>query len=393
MIRTTRMAALAALLGLAACGDDTSPTSTAASVEVRPRTSLLVGVGDTLRLEARVLDSAHSPVESPSVTWTTSDPNVAVFEAGGLLRAVGAGQTTLSAEVDGVFGSGSVEVYVPPDPDTWTVGTSYFGRRDYVEYIPGDLPLVISAPHGGNLEPSEIEDRTFGTTVTDSNTRETTLALRQALLDRTGRAPHVILSRLRRTKLDPNREIVEAAQENIYAEQAWRDFQGFIETARQIVVDAHGTGLYVDLHGHGHPILRAELGYLLSADDLARSDAELDAPVFAEQSSIRALWHETDVGFAALLRGENSLGGRMADAGLRAVPSPGEPSPGDDPYFTGGYNTARHGSREDGVGVSGVQIEMPFAGWRDTAHNRGVVAAGLARALEGFLAVHYGFVR
>lgn len=376
-----------------ACGGSATTATSAASVEVTPEAALLIGVGDTLRFDARVLDSTGSAVSGASVSWTSGDASVVAVDGSGLVTAAGGGTTTVSAAVDGVSGSASVEVYVPAAPTAYEPGTSYFGRRNYVEYVPGTLPLVVSAPHGGDLEPSEIRDRTSGTTVTDSNTREMIKQLRGAFLERTGQAPHIVISHLRRTKLDPNREIVEAAQGNRFAEQAWREFQGFIDRGTQAVLDQHDTGFYVDLHGHGHPIARMELGYLLSASDLEQSDVLLDAPQNPEKSSVRALWHRTDASFSALIRGPESLGGRIATAGLRAVPSPGEPHPGGEPYFTGGYNTARHGSQEDGVGVSGVQIELPFPGYRDTATNRAVVADRLARALEEFMLAHYGFFR
>ncbi|MFM2081749.1 MAG: hypothetical protein RL380_440, partial [Verrucomicrobiota bacterium] len=57
-------------------------------------------------------------------------------------------------------------------------GSTYFGRSNYIEYAAGDLPFIMSAPHGGSLTPSEIPDRTncpscsgwdFAT-ATDSNT-------------------------------------------------------------------------------------------------------------------------------------------------------------------------------------------------------------------------------
>jgi hypothetical protein len=38
-------------------------------------------------------------------------------------------------------------------------GVSYFGRSNYIQYVAGDLPMIISAPHGGSLTPSEIPDR------------------------------------------------------------------------------------------------------------------------------------------------------------------------------------------------------------------------------------------
>lgn len=41
-------------------------------------------------------------------------------------------------------------------------GETLFGRNDYMEFIVGDLPLVVSAPHGGYLTPAEIPNRTLG---------------------------------------------------------------------------------------------------------------------------------------------------------------------------------------------------------------------------------------
>ena len=66
---------------------------------------------------------------------------------------------------------------------TYQPGQAYLGRSNYIEYISGDLPVIFSAPHGGALTPSEIPDRLDDgsdpnfTTITDSNTAETALAL------------------------------------------------------------------------------------------------------------------------------------------------------------------------------------------------------------------------
>ncbi|NNM05492.1 MAG: hypothetical protein HKO65_10345, partial [Gemmatimonadetes bacterium] len=46
-------------------------------------------------------------------------------------------------------------------------GESYLGRNGYTEYLPGEVPLILSAPHGGDLRPAETPDRTYGTTVQD----------------------------------------------------------------------------------------------------------------------------------------------------------------------------------------------------------------------------------
>jgi len=268
-------------------------------------------------------------------------------------------------------------------------GQSYLGRNGYTEYFPGQLPLVLSAPHGGDLTPAEIPDRSYGTTGQDRNTRDLALRIREAIRAQTGLYPHIIVSHLHRIKLDPNREIVEAAQGDQESERAWWEFQTFIDEATQLVEDAHGKGLYIDLHGHGHEIQRLELGYLLSSSDLANTDEVLSGTSFINKSSFRALGLEPGVDFADLIRGPQSLGAIFEARGVPAVPSQDQPDLGNNPFFSGGYNTARHGSR-DGGSVSGVQIECNYTGIRDTAENREAFAGVLAEVLSAFFPAFYG---
>jgi hypothetical protein len=272
----------------------------------------------------------------------------------------------------------------PPQADscTPTPGAVCFGHLNYVEYAAGDLPIVLSIPHGGTMSPSSIPDRTTGTTATDLNTIELGRAIAQAFVTATGRAPHVVITHLRRTKLDANRDVVEGAQNNPDAVRAWTEYHAFIETAVRAVRERSGRGLYIDLHGHGHPIPRLELGYLLSAETLSLSDAQLDAGRFGDQSSLKVALGGSPDSFATLLRGPSSLGGLLAPA-YRSVPSPAEPSPGEDPYFTGGYSTERHTGS-----VAGLQIESPFAGVRDNASTRSAFAATLVSAVRAFASRH-----
>ncbi len=270
-------------------------------------------------------------------------------------------------------------------------GQTYYGRNNYIEYYAGDLALVFSAPHGGSLTPGEIPDRTYGTTVTDSYTRETTLAIRDAIFDSTGHYPHIIISNLKRTKLDPNREIVEAAQGNQWAEQAWNEYHGFIEIAKDSITAQHGKGFYVDIHGHGHELQRLELGYLISGADLFKTDGELNTADFMNSSSIRALAAESSLDFAELLRGDKSLGTLFEENGIQAVPSLYQPDPGSgNPYFSGGYSTVRHGSRDGGT-INGVQIEAYKTGLRDTPANRKKYAQTITEVFDEFFREHFGW--
>ncbi len=388
--RALRVALVVAVYGSAGCGGEVTDVGPL-TVEISPDAALLVGVGQTVRFSAVAGTSSSTLLEAAGVLWSTADVRVATIAASGIATAVAAGVTSVTATVDGYSDTALLEVFVPEVVADYEIGTSYTGRGDYVEYIPGDLPVVFSAPHGGTLTPAEIPDRTFGVTGSDRNTAQLTLAVRDAFFDRTGRTPHVVISHLHRVKLDPNREVVEAAQGNAFAERAWEEFQGFIEIAREGIASDFGGGMYFDMHGHGHPIGRLELGYLLSTSTLNQSDVSLDAPATLQMSSIRAIGLGSPIPFSQLVRGPTSLSGYLGVEGVRAVPSPGDPSPGTDPYFTGGYNTRRHGSIEDGEIVSGIQIEHQFGGIRDSDPNRRAYAAQLATAIELFMLEHFGF--
>ena len=385
-MRRIRPLAIAALL--TACGGESVPD--VARLEIEPGSTMVVGVGASAAFHAVAFDSSGRSTSARDAVWRSGDPGVASVSSSGMATAVGSGVTRIIADIGGVADTATFEVWVAPTVEAYEAGTSYFGRNGYVEYIPGTLPLVLSAPHGGALAPPEIPDRTWGTVVTDSYTRETLLAVRDAFLGQTGQAPHVVISHLKRTKLDPNREIGEAAQESPFAENAWEEFHGFIEIATDRVAEDLGSGFYLDLHGHGHEIQRLELGYLLSASDLNQNDDGLDGTSFALKSSVAALAQASPLSFSALVRGETSFGAYLAEQGIRSVPSPGDPSPGSDSYFSGGYNTFRHGSRDGGT-VSGLQIEMHRPGIRDTEGNRRAFGMGLARAVERFMLEHYGF--
>ncbi len=271
---------------------------------------------------------------------------------------------------------------------TFTPNVHYYGRNNYIEYIAGNAPFIISAPHGGSLVPAEIPDRTVGTTTKDSYTEELARDIQTAYFARTGKYPHVIINRLHRIKLDANREIVEAAAGNQYAIQAWNEFQTFIDSAKAQVTRSYGKGFYIDIHGHGHSIQRLELGYILSSSQLELSDNTLNSNIgYRNISSIRTMAANAGIPFADLLRGESSLGTFFEYHGYPAVPSSVQPDPGGNTYFNGGYNTDRHGSADGGV-ISGLQIESNYDGVRDTDANRKAYAKVIVEIVDNYLNLH-----
>ncbi len=283
---------------------------------------------------------------------------------------------------------------VPSRP--FVVGQAITNSRQWIEYTPGDAPIVIVAPHGGLLSPSELLDRACAgcVTVNDANTQALARAIVDSFTSRTGRRPHLVANLLHRRKFDGNRELGEATSGNtIMLASSWEWMHAAVDSARADVVRRAGRGLLIDLHGHAHDIARLELGYLLGASQLRLSNAELAAGNLLGASSIARL--ATDArgtpSVGELLRGPSSLGGLLAARGIPSVPSPAAPAPlvGED-YFSGGYNTDRHGSRRGGF-VDAIQIECHFAGVRDTPESRARFAGILTDALLVLLHDRYGW--
>lgn len=278
---------------------------------------------------------------------------------------------------------------LPGPPSKYTPGLSYWGRKDYIQYLAGDLPVVLSAPHGGYLKPTEIPDRTTGVLGGDSNSLEYTMEAAHYLYKMTGLRPHVIINRLHRIKLDANREIVEACQGSVWAEQAWNEYHQFIEAARTWVTGRCGRGHYFDLHTNAHAEHWIELGFLLGTTDLALNDTLLNDLIYVKKSSVRAMASLAGAKLAEIVRGPYSLGGLLMSHGYTSVPSPVHLHPAGGGYFNGGYNTARHGSRDGGT-IDGTQVEV-YSGFMDTEDKRDDLSYQLARSIREFMERHYPF--
>jgi hypothetical protein len=259
----------------------------------------------------------------------------------------------------------------------------------YVEIIPGKLPIIFTAPHGGTLKPAEAKNRTFGKTVIDANTAPLTDLIADALNERYGARPHVVKCLLHRSKVDCNRELEEAAQGDPLAVATWKRFHGAAEEMRKQVIRQHGAGLLLDIHGQRHEERRVELGYLITGAQLNQSDEALNNnPAILRNSSIRELVQRSPHSLTEILRGPTSLGALLEQHRFPSVPSPTRPGPGIAQYFSGSYDITAHGSRDDGT-VSGIQVECPWDGVRDTPENQRRFAKALAIALGEYFKVHF----
>ncbi|MBM3907515.1 MAG: hypothetical protein FJ363_05455 [Gemmatimonadetes bacterium] len=294
-------------------------------------------------------------------------------------------------------GGGSDSVGTAPSAPTTptTPTTPALDTTGFLEFVAGTAPLVIVAPHGGALRPTNIPDRTCTgcEVLADANTADLARKVADAVALKLGQRPFLAINHLHRVKFDGNRDQTEATGGNAILNGVWDTWQTSLDSARVRAARIGGRSLYIELHGHAHAIARIELGYLLSGSQLRMTDSALAIGQFLRQTSIAKLATDARSGASgtALLRGAPSLGGLLVAAGYPTVPSPADVAPKDgESYFTGGYNTVRHGSLNGGV-TDAIQIECYSTGIRDTDANRAAFATVLANALAEFLKKQYGW--
>ena len=270
-------------------------------------------------------------------------------------------------------------------------GETYYDSTGFVEYRAGNLPIILSAPHGGDWQPDSIPDRDCVGCVfqIDAFTRVITWDLVDKIVELTGCFPHMVMNRLHRVKFDANRDIADAADGNAIVEEAWRGYHDFIDLSKDEITSSYGRGLFLDLHGHAHTVQRIELGYLLSREALQMTDDEINALLNEASISTLSSNNINRLSLAGLLRGEESFGSLLHNKGLPSVPSLEDPYPLDnEAYFTGGFNTVRHGSKEMNGTIDAIQIEMN-QDIRFDEDNRRILVDSLAQSILDYLALHY----
>lgn len=146
-------AALLCVGVLASCGGgEQAPTGPpgaedVSAVEVSPAEASVDALDDTVHFEATARDDDGDAIPDVSFSWSSSDPDVATVDGDGTATARGDGEATITAEVRGVSGSGSLTV----DQSVQTVVVS--PRRDSLEAgDTGQLTAEARDPNGLPVE-------------------------------------------------------------------------------------------------------------------------------------------------------------------------------------------------------------------------------------------------
>lgn len=151
-----------------------------AGVSISPGSAEL-DVGGTRQLTATVTDSRGNVVTGRTVAWSSSNTAVATVSGSGLVTAVGGGEASIAATVDGVSGTAAITVIAPPPTPGPAAqlrvvsGNGQTGRRNQtlsdpvvVQVLDRDgipVPGVrvrFEASMGGSFDPNEVTTDTNG---------------------------------------------------------------------------------------------------------------------------------------------------------------------------------------------------------------------------------------
>lgn len=226
----------------------------------------------------------------------------------------------------------------------------------------GDLPIIVSAPHGGRKPIPNCPERTgkgvpIFTVVTDANTDELAKRVLIAIEKRMKANPYGVIAHFERKYADVNRKAAEGVEDDA-AKPYYEAYHAFLTEARAAVQKDWGRGLLIDLHGHG-------------ADP---------ATIFRGTNDGKTVKHLLDRFGREALTGEKSVLGQLAARGYTVAPA-NDAKGKENPFFGGGYIVATYGSKADGT-VDAIQLEL--GGKMRMRASMDTFAADLADAVAAF---------
>ncbi len=212
------------------------------------------------------------------------------------------------------------------------------GESSLVTVQQGELPIVISAPHGGREAVDGVEPRTPSEsagviTVREDNTAELAEKLAEELERRLQKKPYLIIARFERKYIDANRP-AESAYDNDAAKPHYDAFHKAVEEACRDVANKFQGGLLLDIHGQSS-----------KPDEVLRGTSN--------GKTVKLLVERH--GQAALI-GPKSLMGLLAADGYDVLPKV-DSDDNEEPKYTGGHIVRTYGSGNPG-GIDAIQLEF-----------------------------------
>ena len=226
----------------------------------------------------------------------------------------------------------------------------------------GDLPIILSAPHGGRrpvpgVVPRKGEDVPQFVARSDSWTDELTEKLADEIEKNTGKRPYVVIAKFHRKFIDANRP-PERAYESKAAKETYDTYHKALADARAKVIARWGTGILLDIHGQA---------------------AEPDTIIRGTRNG-RTITHLIEKFNRDSLISESSLFGHLSAQGL-AVHPPVNSTRNEQTSYSGGYIVGTYGSVKGGA-LDAIQLELGRNLRRPTVNSE--TAKKLATAILNF---------
>lgn len=228
--------------------------------------------------------------------------------------------------------------------------------------VPGDLPIILSAPHGGRQPIPNCPIRVGKgvskfVTVNDTNTDQLAKLVAEAIEKAMKAKPYLVVAHFERKYADVNRPLADGVEHDA-AKPYHEAYHEFLKKSRQAVQKNWGRGILIDLHGQ-------------AADTNA---------IYRGTNSGQTTRHLIDRFGKPALTGPESICGRLEKAGYSIQPK-NDSDTKEDPRFSGGHIVATYGSKTDGS-VDAIQLELGGRMRSRAAMPR--FAADLADAVAGF---------
>ena len=221
----------------------------------------------------------------------------------------------------------------------------------------GNIPVLITAPHGGSQTPGELDPRTNGTLLKDLRTKEITQQFNTYYGSTFSLQPYVVIADVHRNRIDFNREhdAMDPSQSEAYEDpDAAPYYQYYHNTIRGFVDEIRtqwSTGLLIDIHGQA-----------ADADVIFRGTDVDSIPDGNPGSDLDSTVENLLMNFGDdALNGPNGLLGALAaqSPDYTITPDLADPYNADDEdnSYDGGYTVKTYGSHH-ADGIDAIQLEF-----------------------------------
>jgi hypothetical protein len=123
----------------------------------------------------------------------------------------------------------------------------------YVEFLPGDYPLILAVPHDGTMSFPNVPERTnknHGKSFNkgrDTHTAILAKNIRAEIFARTGKKPYVVIMNLSRKWIDANRDEARAVEDEKVG-RVYKKFYSLLYDSKAEIIQKYGKGLLLDIH-------------------------------------------------------------------------------------------------------------------------------------------------